>query len=125
MKSLTKRFTKRILPGSTRTWLWFQLQYRQFFPMVGHVRFGSLRRLKPISRLFGFDRGQPIDRYYIETFLQKNRSDIGGRVLEIGDPGYTLKFGGDQLLALMCSTSYPVIPKQLSRRSGNRSGFTR
>lgn len=51
-------------------------------------------RLDPVSRTFGFDRGQPIDRYYIERFLQGNQEDIRGRVLEIGDREYTGKFGG-------------------------------
>jgi hypothetical protein len=58
------------------------------------VHWGNLRHTVPVSTLFGFDRGQPIDRYYIETFLQKYHSDIHGRVLEIGDPLYTQKFGG-------------------------------
>jgi SAM-dependent methyltransferase len=62
------------------------------------VRWGDLRRLTPISPVFGLDRGQPIDRYYIEAFLRKNSSDIQGRVLEIGDPGYTRKFGGDRVM---------------------------
>ena len=57
------------------------------------VRWGNLRRLAPISRIFGFDRGQPIDRYYIERFLEEHSADIRGRVLEIGDPGYTEKYG--------------------------------
>jgi SAM-dependent methyltransferase len=61
------------------------------------VRWGDLRRLTPISRVFGLDRGQPIDRYYIEAFLGEHRRDIQGRVLEIGDPTYTRKFGGDQV----------------------------
>lgn len=52
---------------------------------------------KPASRVFGFDRGQPIDRYYIEGFLYQNEGDIQGRVLEIGDRGYTEKFGGDRV----------------------------
>ena len=30
-------------------------------PRVGHVRFGDLRRLQPVSREFGYDRGLPID----------------------------------------------------------------
>jgi len=50
-------------------------------------------RLQPISRLFGFDRGTPIDRYYIENFLAQNSSHIRGRVLEIGDNTYTQKYG--------------------------------
>lgn len=60
-----------------------------------HVRWENLRRLTPISRVFGLDRGQPIDRYYIERFLAEHCADISGRVLEIGDPSYTRKFGGD------------------------------
>lgn len=62
------------------------------------VRWGDLRRLTPVSRVFGFDRGQPIDRYYIEAFLLQHSADICGRVLEIGDPGYTRKFGGDRVV---------------------------
>lgn len=60
---------------------------------IGSVRFGDLRRLAPISRSFGFDRGTPIDRYYIEAFLSQNAGDIRGRVLEIGDNRYTQQFG--------------------------------
>ncbi|MCW2765531.1 MAG: glycosyl transferase family 2 [Nocardioides sp.] len=61
------------------------------------VRFGSLRRLAPVSRKFGYDRGQPIDRYYIERFLDANADLITGRVLEIGDNAYTRRFGGPRV----------------------------
>jgi SAM-dependent methyltransferase len=47
----------------------------------------------PISRKFGYDRGTPIDRYYIETFLKDNKYGIKGRVLEIRDSAYTRRFG--------------------------------
>ena len=67
---------------------------RDRVPPVGRVRVGDLRRLTPISQSFGFDRGLPVDRYYIERFLARNASEIAGRVLEIGDDGYTRKFGG-------------------------------
>jgi SAM-dependent methyltransferase len=63
-------------------------------PAVGQVDFGSLRRLNPISVRFGYDRGRPIDRYYIENFLAHRADDITGRVLEIGDDFYTRQFGG-------------------------------
>ena len=56
--------------------------------------FGTLRRLAPVSRVFGLDRGQPVDRYYIEQFLSVNASDVRGRVLEIGDDAYTRAYGG-------------------------------
>lgn len=51
------------------------------------------RRLKPLSTKFGYDRGTPIDRYWIEDFLNRNRSYIKGRVLEITDDAYTVRFG--------------------------------
>lgn len=46
-----------------------------------------------VSRQFGLDRGQPIDRYYIESFLSENAGRITGSVLEIGDAIYTHRFG--------------------------------
>jgi SAM-dependent methyltransferase len=61
------------------------------------VEMGKLRRLTPISDVFGLDRGLPIDRYYIEQFLAAHTDHIRGRVLEIGDAFYTRKFGGDRV----------------------------
>jgi len=61
------------------------------------IFFGSLRRLKPISDLYGFDRGTPIDRYYFENFLKKDSRNIKGTVLEILDNNYTRKFGGKKV----------------------------
>jgi len=52
---------------------------------------------QPISRVFGFDRGTPIDRYYIERFLDQNKSDIRGRVMEVGSASYTKRFGGTRV----------------------------
>ncbi len=66
-------------------------------PPVGQVSLGDLRRLAPISRKFGYDRGKPIDRYYIENFLARQADDIRGRVLEIKDDSYTRKYGGDRV----------------------------
>lgn len=66
---------------------------RSELPPVGAVRFGDFRRLEPFSREYGFDRGLPIDRYYIEKFLSANAGLIKGRVLEIGERLYTEKFG--------------------------------
>ena len=66
-------------------------------PPPGAVRFGSLRRLTPISRAFGYDRGQPVDRYYIERFLAAHAADVRGGVVEVGDDAYTRRFGGDRV----------------------------
>lgn len=49
--------------------------------------------LHPGSTIFGLDRGMPIDRYYIEQFLQENRQYITGDVLEIAENTYTEQFG--------------------------------
>jgi SAM-dependent methyltransferase len=76
---------------------WRRLSIR---PPVGRVEFGSLRRTTPISRVFGLDRGERercIDIVFIERFLDAHRSDIHGRVLEIGDDRYTKRFGGAQV----------------------------
>ena len=57
--------------------------------------------LKPISDVFGLDRGKPIDRYYIEKFLQMNRSLIKGNCLEVGDDNYTKKYGNQDCLSFI------------------------
>lgn len=59
--------------------------------------FLAVRSLKPLSHKFGYDRGMPIDRYYIEKFLKENRKLIKGRCLEIVDNSYTIKFGGKRV----------------------------
>ena len=43
------------------------------------VKWYNLRKTKPISDIFGLDRGTPIDRFYIEDFLYKNKSLIKGK----------------------------------------------
>lgn len=50
-------------------------------------------RTKPLSDWWGFDRGTPVDRHYIEQFLHEHRADIRGRVLEVKDSAYTRRFG--------------------------------
>ncbi len=62
-------------------------------PRIGKVRFGDLRRTAPICREYGFERGRPIDRYYIEKFLAANGHLITGAVLEVGERTYTQAFG--------------------------------
>jgi SAM-dependent methyltransferase len=66
---------------------------RQQPPRVGRVRFGSLRRVEPMSRDWGFERGRPVDRYYIESFLADHSEDIRGRALEIVGDEYIRRFG--------------------------------
>jgi SAM-dependent methyltransferase len=60
---------------------------------VGHVAFGDLRRLEPISRDWGFERGTVIDRYYIDRFMERHADDVRGRVLEVGTNALTRRYG--------------------------------
>src|ERR671927_425746 len=57
------------------------------------IMLGSLGRTRPVDPHWGAGRGQPIDRWYIERFLERHRSRITGRVLEVKDSGYTERFG--------------------------------
>lgn len=52
---------------------------------------------KPLSNQYGFDRGTPLDRYFIESFLEANETDIKGRCLEVLNNAYTLKYGGNRV----------------------------
>jgi len=82
---------KKVVPGAVyrplRIW-WHRRQ---------PTRNPGRRQLTPISRNFGYDRGQCIDRYYIETFLERHRADIQGQVLEVLDNRYTRKYGGSRV----------------------------
>jgi hypothetical protein len=88
------KLSRALLPARVRHRIHTALQRT---PPPGAVRMGSLRRVTPLSPDFGFDRGQPVDRFYIETFLASNAELIAGRVLEVGDPEYTQRFGGDRV----------------------------
>lgn len=53
--------------------------------------------LEPLSDHYGFDRGTPLDRRYIEAFLHERRGAIRGSVLEVQDDTYTARFGSDHI----------------------------
>jgi SAM-dependent methyltransferase len=93
---LLKVVARRLLPEQTRR----TVRRLLVWPPLYTVRFGSLRRLTPISRRYGQERGTPVDRYYIEGFLGRYAGkvtygvgDIAGHVLEIGDDMYTRRLG--------------------------------
>src|SRR5262245_36452627 len=99
-----KLFLKDILPDPVLTMYYGVVnaarKTRKKFqrrPAVGWVRFGSLKRLQPIDRDFGWKWGKVIDRYYIEQFLQESSADIRGHVLEVADNTYTVRFGGENV----------------------------
>jgi hypothetical protein len=76
--------------------------------------FKNFSSTQPVSTVFGIDRGTPVDRYYIEKFLYKNKYLIKGDVLEVAESTYTKKFGGKHVLK-------PLI---FSYTSGDEIDFT-
>lgn len=70
---------------------WISRKTATLPPLPGLLNMG----VHPVSTQFGYDRGGPIDRYFIERFLEASRGIIKGRVLEIGDNAYTRQFGGE------------------------------
>jgi SAM-dependent methyltransferase len=56
-------------------------------------RWGNLRRTVPFSATYGFERGTPIDRHYLNAFLSAHRDQITGDVLEVQTTSYTERFG--------------------------------
>ncbi len=96
MTSRVRALARRYLPTAVQRG-WRRVRRRPYTPPVGRVHFGDLRRTTPIATDFGYGRGGPVDRYYIESFLDRHRLDIRGRVLEIGDATYTHRFGGGRI----------------------------
>lgn len=62
-------------------------------PIGGAGQIDLLTRTSPVSGQYGADRGTPIDRRFIQDFLERHRAGITGTVLEVEDSTYTRTFG--------------------------------
>jgi SAM-dependent methyltransferase len=70
------------------------LTIRQWFYRIRRpAPLSIFRRTSPLSDVWGFDRGTPVDRYYIGRFIEEYRQDIVGRALEVADTEYTSRYG--------------------------------
>jgi len=85
LRSLARRFVPKAVRHAVGRYL--------AYPPVGSVDFGDLRQVRPISKAWGYDRGKPIDRHYIETFLEAYADDMRGRALEVKDDQYLRRYG--------------------------------
>lgn len=86
---------KRAIPSRLRRWL-SRKRFEFGRNMLWADRltdFSLLRRTTPYRPEFGWHRGLCVDRYYIDKFFSAHSADIRGHVLEVGDSGYTRKFG--------------------------------
>ena len=94
LRSAHRRFMRRPRSSADRAG---RFRRRHPSPPLGSVNLGDLNRVTPISATFGFDRGTPVDRYYIERFLEAHAADIAGRVLEARDDSYSRRFGASRI----------------------------
>jgi len=76
--------------------LYHRIRGWKYAPKVGEVNWGDFEDF-PFSREFGYDRGGPVDRKYIENFLEQEKAVIRGRALEIGDNSYSMQYGGSAI----------------------------
>ena len=60
--------------------------------LTSRLEFEDAIAVTSISDVFGLDRGTPLDRVFINRFLQQNREIIRGDCLEVEEPSYTRKF---------------------------------
>jgi SAM-dependent methyltransferase len=66
---------------------------------------------RPVSGCYGYDRGTPVDRHYIETFLASHAEPIHGDVLEIKDNAYTTRYGGTRVRSTTVLDIDPTNPQ--------------
>lgn len=69
-------------------------------------RWGNLRRTRPFSSTYGFERGTPIDRYYLHKFLNTHRDVITGRVLEVQTTSAADRYGH----GVSCAHTFDIVP---------------
>jgi GT2 family glycosyltransferase/SAM-dependent methyltransferase len=97
---VTKAVSRTVLPAPVRRAARRALTAaRGGTPAPGTLHLGDLRRVTPLCDAFGYSRGGPIDRVYIESFLDRHRTDVRGRALEVGDATYLFRFGDERLVS--------------------------
>jgi peptidoglycan/xylan/chitin deacetylase (PgdA/CDA1 family) len=72
---------------------------------------GDFRRTDPVSRDWGYDRGGPVDRTYIEAFVEAHSSDVRGAVLEIQEDDFTRMAGGTRVASSSVLDIDPANPR--------------
>lgn len=95
---------------------------RSVFPVWPPTFFARLLimfRMTPVTRdEWGYDRGEPLDRWYIENFLARfgyqtgyAEGDIHGRVMELGDDIYARRYGapGAEIEVLHVYSGHPDV----------------
>ncbi len=87
---MLKNILKKILSDKTK-----KIFRRILSPKIFYIVSSSTY---PASNYHGFDRGNPIDRFYIDNFIKQNKKHIRGNCLELLNNDYTLKYGGEKII---------------------------
>lgn len=70
-----------------------EIKRKVFLENHAEIRCWDQFDVRPLDQTFGIDRGQAVDRLYIEKFIEKHKEDIHGVVMEIQDNRYMQRFG--------------------------------
>lgn len=87
---LFKKIKRELIPSGLKGFIRRLIKPRFFYFIFNSTN--------PVSEYYGLDRGRPIDRFYIEDFLEKNKEHIKGNCLEVLNNDYTEKYGGDDVI---------------------------
>ncbi|SDT86160.1 Methyltransferase domain-containing protein [Verrucomicrobium sp. GAS474] len=55
---------------------------------------------RPLDGFWGWGRGTPIHRWYLDRFIEEHAADIGGHVLEFSEDRYATRHGGARVTKL-------------------------
>lgn len=76
-----------------------QTPLRRTFRLIKtRIRFAV--KIAPLSEQWGYDRGVPLHRHFLDQFLREFADDIRGHCLEFQENSYTTKFGGLRVTAI-------------------------
>src|SRR4051794_27224552 len=73
------------------------------------ARFGDTRRVAPLDS-WGDRRGRPVDRWYIERFLDAHAAVVTGHVLEVKEDAYATRLGASEVDVLDIDPTNPRAP---------------
>ena len=73
---------------------------------VTRARFGDLARTEPLGR-WGYERGTPVDRWYIGRWLQEQARHVTGHALEVKEDLYSSELGASTVEVLDIDVDNP------------------
>jgi SAM-dependent methyltransferase len=65
------------------------------------IDWGDVARRAPFSSVYGWDRGLPVDRFYIDAFMAQNQHLVTGSVLEVRSPLYARRYGAPEEITVL------------------------